>query len=169
MLYSFLASCSWLKMADETLSSAVGLIVERSLVDAYIEVSGKKPLEIQGNESSRSDKVIVDNSNEVLDADKLEEPHCKTEEAGVSTHRLDSTYGTKLVSSNELPHDADDAETKSSKMEEKRGENLVIQPISSDYEASDESEDTDELISIKQDIIIESNLEDDGKNRLEGT
>ena len=145
-------------MAEETLSSAAELLVERSLVDAYIE--------IQGNESSRSEKCIVNNSNDIIDTDKLDEFHCKAEEAGIFVHKPDSTHGTKLVSSNESPHDTYDAKNKSSKMEEKRDEYLVT---NSDYEASVESEDTDELISIKQDVILESNVEDGSRNRFEGT
>ena len=150
-------------MADEKLSDAVRYLVEKSLVDAYIEVVEKHPDEGDGDEYSSNNEFIVGDSDESLDGEKSDEHRSNIKEVAKVTSKVDDIQGIKFISLNELPSGKEDTDTEDNN-DDRQDKHLVKQTTNSDYEASVESEVNDEVSLGMQDVVAESSFEKVAKN-----
>jgi len=148
-------------MAEEKLNSTVGHIIEKSFLDAYIEIASSK-VEGGGRTILNKHEKCID-SDTVKGIDKVNANECqhKQEEIEKYINKAENGQENSSVLSNWLPQDTMIAGFKDEKVDGSLEGSLIKDPINSDCETSDESEDTDELISIRQDNAGKDGLEMD--------
>ena len=155
-------------MAEEKLNSTVGHIIKKSFEDAYIEVASSKVDEGDRTELDRNEKCVTSDMVKGIDEVKAKECQHRGEEIEKYTNKAENGLENSSVSSNGFPKDTDIADFKGVKMDSSVEGSLIKDPINSDCGTSDESEDTDELISIRQDNADKGGLEMDHSIRMDG-
>ena len=172
-------------MAEEKLNTIAELIVEKSIVDAYIDVVGNNINHETGgrqNESMKQENHVC--NDEAINDGSFDPVNCMCGNGGTNMSNRDEVLDNEPISLREAPKDQkhDDKNgshfqdlkaafvatnetplaTENEKMEDvkinerRNGKSLAMETATLEYDASDESENTDELISSKKSLIIES-------------